>query len=152
MASPKSSLASSIPKCFASCSIGSNSLHRLPEKLQAISSAGFNAIELSFPDLLSFASDELNSEVQPTDYDKLCEAAKRIKELCDSLQLKILVLQPFANFEGWPEKSNQRKDAFERARGWIRIMKAARTDMLQASCPLSFMHSSIFLMPLWQLQ
>ena len=41
------------------------------------------------------------------------------------------MLQPFSNFEGWPEGSDGRKDAFERARGWIRIMKACGCSMLQ---------------------
>lgn len=41
------------------------------------------------------------------------------------------MLQPFANFEGWPEGSAGRHDALSRARGWIRIMRAAGTDMLQ---------------------
>ena len=42
-----------------------------------------------------------------------------------------MMLQPFANFEGWKEGSTERKEAFERAEGWIRIMKALSTDMLQ---------------------
>jgi len=47
--------------------------------------------------------------------------------------LTIFVLQPFGNFEGWAEGSKERKDAFDRAKGWIRIMKSVGTDMLQAS-------------------
>lgn len=138
MAIDKSSLAQ-IPNCFASCSIGKPT-DPLPEKLEAISSAGFQAIELSFPDLLSFASSTLNKEVQPSDYDDLCTAAKEVKNQCDKLGLKILILQPFANFEGWPEGSEERKDAFERAKGWIRIMGAAGTDMLQVRFLPSHIH------------
>ena len=41
------------------------------------------------------------------------------------------MLQPFANFEGWKEGSDGRKDAFERAAGWIQIMQACGTDLLQ---------------------
>lgn len=41
------------------------------------------------------------------------------------------MLQPFANYEGWPEGSDGRKDAMDRARGWIRIMQACGTDLLQ---------------------
>ncbi|KAI9697686.1 MAG: hypothetical protein M1836_004636 [Candelina mexicana] len=120
-----------IPICFASCSIGSKPSHTLPKKLEAIAAAGFDAIELSFPDILTFASQQLKRNVQPSDYDDLCSTGQDIKQLCESHKLKILILQPFANFEGWPADSDERKDAFDRAKGWIRIMEAVGTDMLQ---------------------
>lgn len=82
-------------------------------------------------DLLPFASQHLGHEVGPYDYDDLCTTAKEVKAQCDSKGLKILILQPFANFEGWSEGSKEREDAFTRAKGWIRIMEAAGTDMLQ---------------------
>lgn len=120
-----------IPVAFASCSIGCKDEHTLPKKLEAIASAGFTAIELSMPDLLSFASSLLKKEVGPYDYDNLVKAASEVKQLCADKNLGILILQPFANLEGWPEGSKERKDAFTRAKGWIRIMQAAGTDMLQ---------------------
>ncbi|MCJ1319769.1 hypothetical protein MMC15_005105 [Xylographa vitiligo] len=119
-----------VPTCYASCSIGSPT-DPLPAKLDAISAAGFDAIELSFPDLQNFANSYLKKEIAEDDYENLCIAGTEVKELCDERQLKILVLQPFSNFEGWPEGSPERKDAFERAEGWIRIMQAVGTDMLQ---------------------
>lgn len=120
----------SVSFCYATCSIGKPT-DPLPSKLSAISSAGFQAIELSMPDLLSFASSHLNHDVQPTDYDALCTAAAEVKTLCAQHKLKILMLQPFANFEGWPDGTPERDDAFARAKGWIRIMRACGTDMLQ---------------------
>lgn len=121
----------SMAKCYASCSIGTKAEHDLPAKLQAISSAGFDAIELSLPDLSSFANSFLNKDVSNFDYPELCEAGKKAKELCDQNKLKILILQPFANFEGLPNGSPEREDAWKRARGWMQIMKAVGTDMLQ---------------------
>jgi len=41
-----------------------------------------------------------------------------------------MMLQPFANFEGWSEGSKERKEAFERAKGWIKIMQVVGTDLL----------------------
>ena len=131
MAITKSSL-STIPTSFATVSIGTPS-DPLPSKLRAIASAKFSAIELGFPDLLSFASSHLGKEVGPYDYDDLCIAGQEVKKLCEEVGLKVLVLQPFANFEGWPEGSKEREDAFRRAKGWIRIMQAVGTDMLQVS-------------------
>ena len=127
-----------IPVAFASCSIGCKEEHTLPKRLNAIANAGFQAIELSMPDLLSFASLHLRKEVGPYDYDDLCTAAKVVKAQCDAKSLKILILQPFSNFEGWAEGSKEREDAWTRVNGWIRIMQAAGTDMLQVSpklCP-----------------
>ncbi|KAI0035510.1 xylose isomerase-like protein [Vararia minispora EC-137] len=125
-------LLKTIPTCFATCSIGyDDSRHSLPAKLEAISSAGFSAIELSFPDLLSFARWYLNRDVPDTDYDALCVTGTKVAELCAQKGLQILMLQPFGKFEGWSKKSAERENAFKRARGWIRIMKAVGTDMLQ---------------------
>ena len=45
------------------------------------------------------------------------------------------MLQPFSNFEGWPQGSKERGDAFSRAKGWIQIMQAVGTDMLQVRLP-----------------
>ena len=130
-----------IPTCYASVSIGNRPEHTLPKKLEAISAAGFQAIELGFPDLLAFATQHLRpgqqrdenspKEIQADDYDNLCAAARVVKTMTDAKGLKILILQPFANFEGWPEGSEERKDAWKRAEGWMRIMEAAGTDMLQ---------------------
>jgi sugar phosphate isomerase/epimerase len=120
-----------IPTCFASVSIGCRDEHTLPKKLEAISSAGFSAIELGFPDLLAFASTYMKKEVGEYEYDDLVISAKVVKAMCDAKKLKVLILQPFANFEGWQEGSEERKDAFTRAEGWIRIMEAVGTDMLQ---------------------
>ena len=126
-----------VPTCYASCSIGSPT-DPLPAKLAAISAAGFDAIELSFPDLLNFAKSHLKKKVGDSDYNDLCVAGEEVKKLCNANGLKILVLQPFSNFEGWPKRSPERRDAFERAEGWIRIMQAVGTDMLQVghSIPL----------------
>jgi sugar phosphate isomerase/epimerase len=126
-----------IPVSYATCSIGSKAEHTLPKKLEAISNAGFSAIELSMPDILTFASQYLRKEVSPYDYDDLVTASKVIKGMCDAKGLKVLMLQPFSNFEGWAEGSSEREDTFRRARGWIKIMEAAGTDMLQV-CSMTY--------------
>jgi sugar phosphate isomerase/epimerase len=122
----------SIPISYATCSLGSPSNPPpLLDRLHAISTAGFAAVELSFPDILSYGKTLLGHDVDASHYDELCRVAAAIKQECDKRNLGIMMLQPFANFEGWPEGSEGRKDAFERARGWIRIMQACGTDMLQ---------------------
>ncbi|KAI0393061.1 3-dehydroshikimate dehydratase [Xylariaceae sp. FL0594] len=120
-----------IPTSFATCSIGHKESHTLPVKLRAIASAGFDGIELSMPDILSYGKELHGREPDQADYDALCAVATNIRFLCESLGLKVLMLQPFANFEGYPRDSAERADAFERARGWMRVARAAGTDMLQ---------------------
>lgn len=119
-----------IPTCYATVSVGTPQ-HPLEEKLQAIAAAGFQGIELGFPDLLSFASSNQGRDVGAQEFDVLCTSGLEVKKICEELGLKIIMLQPFANFEGWKPKSAERKDAFERAKGWIRIMEAVGTNMLQ---------------------
>ncbi|CAN9210359.1 3-dehydroshikimate dehydratase [Alternaria alternata] len=122
----------SIPISYATCSLGSPSNPPpLLDRLHAISTAGFTAVELSFPDILSYGQTLLGHEVEPSNYDELCKVAGEIKKECDKRSLGIMMLQPFANYEGWPEGSDGRKDAMDRARGWIRIMQACGTDLLQ---------------------
>ncbi|KAI8958309.1 xylose isomerase-like protein [Daldinia sp. FL1419] len=120
-----------IPTCYATCSIGHKESHTLPLKLKAIADAGFDAIELSMPDILAYGKMLHGWEPNPKDYDALVEIGKEIKTQAEEHKLKILMLQPFSNFEGWPKGSDARKNAFERAEGWIRIMEAVGTDMLQ---------------------
>ncbi|KAI0173674.1 xylose isomerase-like protein [Hypoxylon sp. FL1284] len=128
---PIDSKGAKIPTCYATCSIGHKESHTLPLKLKAIADAGFDAIELSMPDILSYGKMLNGREPDPKDYDTLVEIGKSARAQAQEHNLKILMLQPFANFEGWPKGSSERKDAFDRATGWMRIMEAVGTDMLQ---------------------
>lgn len=122
-----------IPLAYASCSIGTHPSDTLPRKLEAISNAGFTAIELSFPDLVAYAKSTVNELIDEENYPELSKAAKDIARICKSLNLEIMMLQPFSNFEGWPKGSSEREEAFTRARGWIQLMRACGTDLLQVS-------------------
>ena len=116
---------------YATCSIGFNTNFSLLEKLQAIADAGFQGIELSFPDLLQFTKEKLNRDVEDKGYEYICAGAEAIRGKCNELGVKIMMLQPFSNFEGWPGGSNERKEVFEKAKGWIQIMQHAGIEMLQ---------------------
>lgn len=119
-----------IPTCYATVSIGTPD-HALEGKLHTVATAGFQGIELGFPDLLSSASKHHKREVQAQDFYALCVAGKEVKTICENLGPKIVMLQPFANLEGWEPQSEERKDAFRRANSCIRIMQTMGTDMLQ---------------------
>ncbi|KAI5358934.1 putative xylose isomerase-like, TIM barrel domain, xylose isomerase-like superfamily [Septoria linicola] len=121
-----------IPTAYASCSIGTNPARSLPDRLDAISRAGFHAIELSMPDLVSFANEHFDSnDIDDHSFSKLEEAAHELKKILDAKNLSVFMMQPFANFEGWEHNSAEHKDAWERVAGWTSIMKAVDCDMLQ---------------------
>lgn len=124
-----------IPLSLASCSIGLPR-HTLHQKIEAISQAGFKGIELSFPDIIQHAK-ELQSlqklpagEIREDDWPTLVKTTSHIHHLCSTHGLTVIVLQPFANFEGWLDET-QRKAVFAKAKGWVQIMRAAGTDLLQ---------------------
>lgn len=122
-----------IPTCFATSSIPQQLDDTLPNKLQAIYDAGFDAIEMSMPDIIAYGTTLYNKEISDEDCDAIVDVAKDIRRLTDELGLRIVILQPFTRFEGWNSETRNelRKGAFARARQWIKIMEALGTDMLQ---------------------
>ncbi|CAG7563211.1 unnamed protein product [Fusarium equiseti] len=122
-----------IPISFASCSIPMKIKANLPDKLSAIHEAGFDGIELSMPDIISYGELLSGSQPKEDDYDTLADVGKQIKSLTDKLGLEIMMLQPFANFEGWKKGTHdkQRQQAFDKAKGWMKIMDAAGIALLQ---------------------
>jgi hypothetical protein len=89
-----------VPLSYATCSIGNTEADTLPRKLEAISEAGFPAIELSFPDIVDYGSQLLGHQVETSNYAELVTVATDIRKLCVAKNLKVMMLQPFANFEG----------------------------------------------------
>lgn len=134
-----------VPLSYATCSIGNTEADTLPRKLEAISNAGFTAIELAFPDIIDYGSQLLGHQIESSNYNELVTIATDIRQLCVAKNLKIMMLQPFANFEGWPRDSQERKDAFARAEGWVKIMEALETDILQVSLVPSFLSTVILI-------
>ncbi|BGP48140.1 hypothetical protein JCM10450v2_004012 [Rhodotorula kratochvilovae] len=120
----------SLTLCYASCSLGQPS-DPLADRLSHLSSAGFTHIELSLPDLVAHAGALEGRDVGEKEWDALVRAAEDVKRLLEERRLRCFILQPFGQFEGWPEGSDERRDAWERVEGWIRIMKAVGTDTLQ---------------------
>lgn len=124
-----------VPLAFATCSIGSTPSDTLPVKLEAIRAAGYQAVEMSLPDVVDYASHLASHQVEPDSFAELLPAAAEIHRLCDALALKVMMLQPLGTFEGWPRGSAERKEAFARTIGWMEIMQAVGTDLLQVQTP-----------------
>ncbi|KAK4144035.1 xylose isomerase-like protein [Dichotomopilus funicola] len=94
---------------FASCLIG------------LLRGAGFDGVELSFPDLLASANR----------YSALYEVENVVGEMCTGYGLKIMSSSRSPTLKPGPEEAHCEKNACSRARGWIKIMSAVGTDMLQ---------------------
>lgn len=85
------------------------------------------------PDLVSFAQQTSSSgdKIDDHSFNILVKAASNLKPILEKEGLEVMLLQPFANFEGWPADSPERKDAFQRLEGWTRIMQAVGCKTLQ---------------------
>jgi sugar phosphate isomerase/epimerase len=126
-----------VPTAFASVSLQAQPGSDLPDKMRAIRSAGFDAMELGMPDLLEYGKVVTgnHTDIDPKDYETIATVAANVKDLAGSLGLELMMLQPFANFEGWKRGTNEkeRADAFDRARGWMLVMESAGINILQVA-------------------
>jgi len=128
-----------VPLCYATPSAGMHECHTLPLKLQAIADAGFTSVEMGFPDLQQYAQQKLGDLYKPLsdedgsgDLTSLKQIARDIRLLLDNLNLEVLCLQPFSQFEGYTgEQSHTRDQRFNKAKAWMEIMKVLKCDMLQ---------------------
>jgi len=123
-----------IPTCFATCSLKPKSTTiNLPEKLKVIHNAGFDAVELAMSDILAYGKVLNGEELDASGNDAIVEIAKNAKSVAEEIGIEIPMLRPLAKFEGWKlgSQDSERQDAFARARGWLKVMEALGTDMLQ---------------------
>jgi sugar phosphate isomerase/epimerase len=122
---------SAIPASFASCSFLSPKSGNLADRMRALRESGFDGMELSMPDLLSYGAVLEGRHLDDTEENVILKTALQVRKLAADLGLKIVMLQPFMQFEGWPRHSDERREAFDRAERWFKIMAAVGTDMLQ---------------------
>ena len=119
-----------IPLAYATPSLGMNPNHTLERKLHAASKAGFRGIELGFDDLCSYSERHTPGFKGDEDVPTLVKSANEVRDLCSSLDLEIICLQPFSDFEG-AKTEKAREAKFIRAERWFTIMNALGTTMLQ---------------------
>jgi len=119
-----------IPLAYATPSLGMHPTHTVEMKLQAASKAGFRGIEMGFDDLASHAKRHNPGFKGEDDLPTLLKSAGEIRELCQKLNLEIICLQPFQDFEGAKDQK-ERAARFARAEKYLAIMKELGTRMLQ---------------------
>lgn len=121
-------MAIEVPLCYATPSLGMHASHDLKRKLRAIKAAGFAACELGMPDLAAYAGLE-DDGGEAREIDTLRVKAKEIGDYCAEIGLKVLVLQPHSQYEGYT--GQQHADKLARAERWLLLMGPLRCDMLQ---------------------
>ncbi|KPM37679.1 hypothetical protein AK830_g8895 [Neonectria ditissima] len=126
-----------IPISLATCSIGSRYGVTLPEKLKAIQKAGFDAVELTLPDVLAYGSHLNGHDLVATDFSAIAIVAKAIRSLVLECNLQVLMLKPFDYSEGWRSGQSDKTEgvSVEKVQGWLKVMEALGTDMIQIGPP-----------------
>jgi sugar phosphate isomerase/epimerase len=119
-----------IPLAYATPSLGMHPNHTLERKLRAASKAGFRGVEIGFDDLCSHSKQNTTTFKGPDDIPTLLKSAAQVRQLCQSLNLQVLCLQPFQDFEG-AVTAKERQERFARAEKYLSIMKELGTTMLQ---------------------
>jgi sugar phosphate isomerase/epimerase len=104
---------------IAGLSLGQHPSHSLEHKIEAAAQAGYAGIEIVYSDLQAYSESRKLS---------MLEGAERIRILCQSVNLEILSLAPFENYEG---DRSPLSDRLEKATHWIEIARTLRAPYLQ---------------------
>ncbi|KAF1944398.1 3-dehydroshikimate dehydratase [Clathrospora elynae] len=110
----------SLGRCYAG--------HSLKHKFSMAAKHGLQGIELFYEDLVDHADSESASD--------LLAAAASVRDLCASLNLEIICLQPFMHYEGLLDRKRH-NDRIEEIKLWMKLAHVLRTDMIQV--PSSFL-------------
>lgn len=120
------------PLAITTSSLGLHPSHSLPEKIYAAASASFSAIEIVYKELEDYA---LSQEPELS----ISDAAQVIAKLCSSVNLGVLSLNPFKNFEG---HNSPLEDRLESARNWLEIAAGLGANYLQVPSQFDTANSS----------
>jgi len=113
-------------------------VHDLPEKLAAASHAGYTGVEMFWEDLV-YAARQFVSDKEANDLTSLAknegamlQASHYARDLCDQNHLKIIVLQPFMNYEGQLDDEKHRQ-SIAQLKLFFKVVKVLGTDLIQVS-------------------
>jgi sugar phosphate isomerase/epimerase len=138
-----------IPLSYATPSLGMHSSHTLPDKISAASDAGFTGIEIGFPDLLAYTISKYSvaalhgaewapDEPDPFDHDEqawtaLADTAHELRADLNRRGMKVTLLQPFSQYEGWRDNGVRRKWVWRKAERWLDLAHILEAEALQVS-------------------
>ncbi|KAB8070454.1 xylose isomerase-like protein [Aspergillus leporis] len=108
---------------IGSMSLGRPEVHDLPGKLHQAALHGYEGIELFFDDL-----DNVAKSLFKGDH---IAAARHVRQLCDSLRLSIICLQPFWHYEGLLDRAEHSRLLTEKLPKWFELAHLLDTDLIQ---------------------
>ncbi|PGG98645.1 hypothetical protein AJ79_08800 [Helicocarpus griseus UAMH5409] len=108
---------------IASMSIGRPGIHSLPEKLRQAANYGFQGIELFYEDLEYLAHTHHDGSI--------IAAARHTRQICDSLSLEIVNLQPFSFYEGLLDRAEHDRMVTDKLSLWFSLVRILGTDLIQ---------------------
>lgn len=112
----------SLGRCYAG--------HTLDHKLSMAAKHGLEGIELFYEDLVDYSASE-----SPAD---LIAGAAAVRELCTSLNLDIICLQPFMHYEGLLDRARH-DERIQEIKVWMQLAHILQTDIIQV--PSTFLSS-----------
>ncbi|KAK9319302.1 xylose isomerase-like protein [Lipomyces orientalis] len=118
-------IAPQFPISIASLSLGRAPHHDLAEKIHAASAAGFQGIELYYEDIELHAKQSSDGSFE----ENILKSAQVFKDLCDECNLKVIVLQPFTNYDGLLDPAEHAQQ-IDKIKLWFKIAKVVGTDLI----------------------
>lgn len=109
---------------ISSHSLGRAWVHELDTKLDQAARYGFD-IEMFFEDL-EYLSKRMTAQSHA---ERLRQAARKIRSMCDERDISIVCLQPFMHYEGLRDRTAHRRRV-EEFRVWVQLAKILRTDII----------------------
>ncbi|KAF9889748.1 hypothetical protein FE257_007054 [Aspergillus nanangensis] len=108
---------------IASMSLGRPGIHDLREKLHQAALHNYAGIELFYDDLDHLAKTAFNSCV--------VTATHHVHQLCTTLNLTIICLQPFSFYEGLLDRAEHERLVSEKLPFWFDLARILNTDLIQ---------------------
>lgn len=114
----------------ATVSLGAPGTHSVIPILEAASKAGLKGIEIFYNHLAHHAASISNSAVDDVTQASLLQAAKDIRQQCDTLSLTVITLQPFAQYDGLLDQ-HQHHLLVRKFKLWIDLAHILGCDIVQ---------------------
>ncbi|KAF9043824.1 xylose isomerase-like protein [Hymenopellis radicata] len=115
-------MAPRIDPAIATLSLGRpESGHTLPSKIRAAKAVGFNAVEISYFCLSSYATGTSRS---------LHDTAREIRVLLDELEMEAVSLAPLMNFEGDRDRAVH-AEKLKTAKVWLQLAHILQAPLIQ---------------------
>jgi 4-hydroxyphenylpyruvate dioxygenase len=113
----------------ATISLGTPGVHSIESIIKATAKAGLQGIEICYNNLYYHAKSISNSDDEPTQ-EQLVNAAKDIARRCSESKLTIIVLQPFASYDGLLD-SELHTQMVSKFKCWLELAQALGCEIIQ---------------------